>query len=329
MHGQPLLWSIPLAKEACWRDYTGSDALPGTNSAVRPIRDYQLMMKSKMLNNIHRPWSTSKSIFPPGLKAIILVLWPVLAFGQFAVVQAELERLAAEQGFVIIGASLLGEGKGRIIEAEPRTRIRKLLENYDYVIVQDDAANIERIIILGEKGHSPSTLDGLSGGGDDKIKVESVPSDRGPLIRVVIEGTSGERIAQEMLVDRRTDYVVLPAALMPHLMMKEDDYPVHEITTGQGNFRARIGPLPPLWLGESPVLDLQGAFVDDPSLEAHGLIGKSLLSRYQLSFEKNDDGLTLTRKDEDSDDSTEEREGMEGSEENKYNKDNEENEDNY
>jgi clan AA aspartic protease (TIGR02281 family) len=244
-------------------------------------------------------------IFPSvtGPALAFLLLWPVLAASAAEAWQVdvaeELARLAADYGFTVTGDEHLAESLGRAEDGSPVRRLRVLLEGFDHIIVEDGSGGIERVIVLGpaEPGVPPTQpLVAVDGGPppDTPIELPTVRQGSQHSVRVALEGADGRRLARLLLIDTGADTVVLPASLIDVLGMGVDALQEREVQTANGTTQALTGRLDAVWLGARRVPDVAVAFLDDEKLGSDGLLGMSVLGRYQLTIDDQENRITLT-----------------------------------
>jgi len=227
-------------------------------------------------------------------------------------VAAELSQMASTYGFTITGEEHVQDAVGRAEGEDPYQRLRLLLERFDSIIVQGPDGRIERVIVLGRAtpGNAPpktvidtpdSDAEGdepaEDGAGDAKeVQLPTIRSGNQHSVRVSLEGADGKRVEQVLLVDTGADTLVLPASLIPRLGIAEDRLKEREVQTANGRAQARSGALPGIWLGEQRVGDVAVAFLDDDKLGGPGLLGMSVLGRYQMTIDDEHGTLTLTQR---------------------------------
>jgi clan AA aspartic protease (TIGR02281 family) len=244
----------------------------------------------------------SLSVLRPILTAVLVALGcPVAAADDAEQVDivAELERLAAAYGFTVTGDEHLIDSVGRAEGDEPLRRVRTLLENFDHIIVQDGQGGIERVIVLGvaEPGSGPP---------EPMVAVNGEPPPGAPIelptirdgnqhsVQVSLEGANGRRLPRLLLIDTGADTLVLPASLIEQLGIDADTLEEREVQTANGLVRARTGQLGAVWLGTERVPNAAVAFLEDEKLGNAGLLGMSVLGRYQMTIDDQGNRLTLT-----------------------------------
>jgi clan AA aspartic protease (TIGR02281 family) len=214
-------------------------------------------------------------------------------------ITAELARLAAAHGFAVSGDEHLADSVGRAEGDDPLRRLRILLEGYDHIIVQDGGGGIERVIVLGAAtpGSVPRepmvAVDGAPPP-DAPIELKTIRDGSQHSVRVSLEGAEGRRLPRVLLIDTGADTVVLPASLIAGLGIDPQTLQTREVQTANGLTKARTGRLAAVWLGAQRVPDVAVAFLDDDKLGSAGLLGMSVLGRYQMTIDDQENLLRLS-----------------------------------
>lgn len=222
-------------------------------------------------------------------------------------VAEELERLAQEHGFTVRGLEQAEEIFGRADGEKLYPRLRLLLENFDHVIVQSSEGGVDRVIVLGEKvPFEPTPAPALAGapppapaageGGD--IMVQTQRRGTQHVVQVRLEGPGGAKVEQALHVDTGADLVVLPQSLIPKLGIEKEGLVAREMQTANGMAKALVGSLPVLWLSGNPVSGVETAFIEDKKLGGKGLLGMSVLKRYKLTIDDEENRITLGSKED-------------------------------
>jgi aspartyl protease family protein len=232
----------------------------------------------------------------------LLCLWapsPALAAQQVEVTQ-ELARLAETHGFAVIGLERTEGSFAGVEEDDLYARLRRLLEGFDYVIVQGPAGGVDRVIVLGEKVPFVPPPPAPPAPTEDSDFV--VPTQRRGtqhLVRATLGGKNGSKVERELQVDTGADYLVLPLSLVQTLGVDKGSLQEREMQTANGKVSAHFGTLPSLWLGERRIDDVETVFLEDAKLGNSGLLGMSVLARYKLTIEDDKNRITLGSKEED------------------------------
>jgi aspartyl protease family protein len=223
--------------------------------------------------------------------------FPDLAAEQVEV-SYELERLAEEYGFAVLGLEKTEESFGRAEGEELYLRLRRLLENFDHVIVQSPTGAVDRVIVLGVKvPFVPSPPTSVPDDEDTDIRMETQRHGSQHLVRVSLDGKGATKIQRELQVDTGSDYLVLPVSLIEALGVDKESLKAKEMQTANGKVQAQVGTLPSLWLGNHRIRNVETAFLDDEKLAGNGLLGMSVLGRYKLTIDEEGNSITLGRKE--------------------------------
>lgn len=211
-------------------------------------------------------------------------------------VSAELERLAAAHGFSVRGREHTADAIGRADSPELFPRLRRLLEEFDHVIVQGAAGGVERVIILGEKTQAVPVQTAVGGqaapGGE--LVLESIRRGTQHAVQASIEDARGGRVPQVLVVDTGADYVVLPLSVAGQAGLDPDTLGTREMQTANGTVSARMGRLPALWLGETRLEGVEAAFIEDDRIAGTALLGMSVLARYRVTIDDEHNQITLS-----------------------------------
>jgi clan AA aspartic protease (TIGR02281 family) len=213
----------------------------------------------------------------------------------------ELNRLAGEYGFEVVGEEHLADAVGRAQGRDAMERLRVLLEAFDHIIVQDAGGGIERVIVLGvtvpgaklEANEPLVAVDGEAPP-DAPIELPTIRSGSQHSVRVALEGEGGKRSARVLLIDTGADTLVLPSSSIDDLGVDPASLQTREVQTANGRTEARIGRLAAVWLGPRRIADVEVSFLDDDKLGGSGLLGMSVLGRYQMTIDDQENRLTLT-----------------------------------
>jgi clan AA aspartic protease (TIGR02281 family) len=239
---------------------------------------------------------------PPLSCAALLVVFASAVAAQPVDVGTELARLQATHGFDVSGSEHLEDALGRAEGDDVYRRLRVLLEGFDHIIVQAPGGGVEKVLIVGRTNPAAAPITevevgGAEGDGDaQEIELPTVRDGNQHSVQVTLEGAAGKRIERVLLIDTGADTVVLPASLIEALGIAEERLAAREVQTANGTAEARMGMLPAVWLDGQRVGDVTVAFLDDDKLGGKGLLGMSVLGRYQMTIDDENDRLTLTRR---------------------------------
>jgi aspartyl protease family protein len=231
----------------------------------------------------------------------VSVLWTSCVGAAQVDVAGELEALMARYGFDIkpTHLELTRDRQGRDEGTELIPRLRALLEDFDYIIVQAPGGGVQRVLILGAKvPYTPPATppDGAPSGADGDIVLDTQRIGAAHAVTLTLEGESGRRIQRVLLVDTGADYLVLPNSLIPQLGLAPEKLRQQQVQTANGNVDALLGSLPAVWLKDQRVTGIEAAFIEDGRLGANALLGMSLLGRFRVTIEDEKNRLVLGTK---------------------------------
>lgn len=246
-----------------------------------------------------------------------LIAWGIVAAQPPAArvtVTTELERLMAEHGFAVRGIEQTVDAMARVEGDELLSQLRALLENFDYVLVQNAEKGVEQVIILGEKvAYVPPPMvidneeDQLDQDADPDADPDAeanaeeivLPTQRkgaSHLLTLTLEGANARRMQQSLLIDTGADRVVLPASLIAPLGLDVNALRDQQVQTANGTVAARVGKVPALWLGETRIPDVAAAFIEDRQLGGQALLGMNVLGRFRMTIDDANSQVTLASK---------------------------------
>jgi clan AA aspartic protease (TIGR02281 family) len=223
-------------------------------------------------------------------------------------VAQELERLMTKHGFKMKPADLdqTRDKKGRAEDTALLPHLRVLLEGFDHIIVQSPGGGVERVLILGAKvpytppppaaPQSPPAPETTNANPTSEIVLDTRRVGSSHTVSLTLEGENGRRVQRSLLVDTGADYVVLPNSLITQLGLSPNKLRSQSVQTANGNVDASLGTLPAVWLKDQRVTGVAVAFIDDGRLGGNALLGMSLLSRFKLTIEDEQNRLRLDKK---------------------------------
>lgn len=221
-------------------------------------------------------------------------------------VEEELERLMAEHGFEVRGIEQTAEHEGRVDDTALVPRLRLLLDDFDHVIVQSSDGGVDRVLILGEKVavvvpptdygdlSDDGLLDASEGQLGDSILIPTQRKGSSHSVDLTLQGPNGRKIQQTLLIDTGSDHVVLPASLISTLGIAPNELIKQPVQTANGTVDARLGTLPGIYLDDiNRVEGVSVAFIEDSRLGGNALLGMSLLGRFLVTIDDEQNQLTL------------------------------------
>lgn len=207
-------------------------------------------------------------------------------------VRWQMETLAAEQGFRLEGADLIGDETGPVHETGTLSdRINRLLANYNFVVTLDTKDQIAQVTIVGLRGVQPEipTV-------PEPIRTEKRQSEH--YVEAFLTGPNGRSLPLEFLVDTGASTLVLPRSLAGSLGYAVDQLQSVHVQTANGKTTGLTGTLSSVRVGEAETARVAVTFVDDQLLGGKRLLGMSFLSRFRMTFDGNSGQLHLERQSE-------------------------------
>lgn len=217
----------------------------------------------------------------------------------------QLRELADQHGFEISGFDLLSGGPARRTTGPPRNQIRILLENYNYILVGTPDGGVERVIIMGGKQALPEQPSDAAktrpkpSATDEETNEIVVPTQRQEshhLVDSELVGPPGTKVKLALTVDTGASSVVLPVSTAEKLGFTLEDLSKREVKTANGTAEASVGTLAQVQLGDAVVEDVEVAFIDDEQLGGAALLGMSVLGRFHITLDDEENQLTLRHK---------------------------------
>ncbi len=228
-------------------------------------------------------------------KPLLFLLFLLLPLTLVAETLADqLRTLAAQHQFTVSGLERTADSPAMRAQGELPQRLRAMLREYDFVLVNPPDGRVERLIILGRKGAAPPPPVASSEvvvDQEQEITLETIRSGEHHLVDAVLIGTRGERHPIQLLVDTGASSVVLPYSLVSVLGIDPTTLRSRQVQTANGVLTAGVTALPAMELAGSLVNDIETAFIDDDLLGGMALLGMSLLGRYRITLE--DHAMTL------------------------------------
>jgi len=230
---------------------------------------------------------------------LILVMALAATSGSvLADLRARLDELSVRHGFEIQGFGLVGNEPARPVSGDVRQQISRLLSEYNYVVVDNDRGDIEKVIILavGEAGEFPriesSLVNIVSPPGEHVISTRRKGAHQ--VVDAVLVGPGQAPVGVSLMVDTGASTVVLPASMISVLGFDVDGLHDGWTQTANGRVRAKIGTLTSVDVGTAAVEDVKVTFLDDHRLGGSKLLGMSFLGRFSLTIDDANQRIILS-----------------------------------
>jgi aspartyl protease family protein len=202
----------------------------------------------------------------------------------------ELEALAAKSGFRVEGADWIDPGEAADSRGgSPVERLRNLLKDYNYLLVQGGASGIEKVRITSRKDT------GLRGSASEAT-VATSRSGAHHRVEAAVAGPNAVARNLTLLVDTGASTLVLPASLIPELGFDPAGLRATTAQTASGRVPARIGTLASVRVGAVAAHDVEVSFIADDKLQGTMLLGMSFLQRFRVTIDDASNELILLQK---------------------------------
>jgi clan AA aspartic protease (TIGR02281 family) len=221
--------------------------------------------------------------------AAVLAVSLLLPGGAAAASLADsLRDLASANAFRVSGLDRLGDAEAPAVQGSSALqRVKRLLKDYDYVIVHAAPGRIGRLIVLGHKHAAPTPPPSKD------IVLPTRRQGEHHFVHARIQGNAGHALETELMVDTGASLVVLPQSRAAALGQSLEGLPTRTMKTTNGTLQARVGHVTSVSLGAATVTDVEVAFVPDQGLGNSGLLGMNVLSRFVFVVDDEHNQLTL------------------------------------
>ena len=225
-----------------------------------------------------------------------LFLLPVLA-ASFAQAEeappqnlrAQIEALVDQHNIKAAGLHLVSEAAPVQTEGDIESRIERLLDGYNYVLLRGPTNGVvEKLIVIGPHGARPAR--------SLRVSVRTTRRGSGHFVDADIVGQGSGRQKVSLLVDTGASFVVLPASLKSPLGYDGVKLTKRTLSTAAGPVEGEMAVLRTVAVGKALVKDVAVAFVDDELLGLPGLLGMSFLKRFVTVIDDDRNEVTLERR---------------------------------
>jgi clan AA aspartic protease (TIGR02281 family) len=198
---------------------------------------------------------------------------------------SQIKSLAKQHQFVVIGIDEIGDEGAINAEGTVQQQIAQLLNSFNHIVIRNDKAGIDRLIILNKK-----TANNLG-----RIVVPLIIRNNHYFINASIKGADNTWIDIELLIDTGANSTILPLSMMSKLKLSKKDMKQSQLQTVNGKVDAYTGQLPALEVGNEIVENISVAFIEDDLIGNYSLLGMSFLGLYRFSIDAEKNLITLDR----------------------------------
>ncbi len=209
------------------------------------------------------------------------------AGGTETALRAQLEALAASAGVVISGLDHISAGAAyRSVKGTLEERLKSLLEDYNYMVVEPSSGQIEKVIISLKQPPDKRSI--------SPYVASTRVGAHHPGTGIIGPNNQGRDVA--LLVDTGASTVVLPASMSTQLGFQPGDLEDGVAQTASDRVAAKLGILKSVRLGEISVNDVKVTFISDDRLGKTMLLGMSFLGRFNVTIDDAHNALILLTK---------------------------------
>jgi aspartyl protease family protein len=200
-----------------------------------------------------------------------------------------LETLAAERGFRVEGADLIGDEQGSSRKSDGLAeRINQLLANYNFIVTRDTRNRIVQLTIVGLRAPPPASPPETK-----FIRTEKHQSEH--YVEAVLAGPNGRPLPLKFMVDTGASTLVLPQSLAAPLGYAKNQLKSVDVQTANGRTMGLSAMLDSVRVGEAESARVAVTFVDDRLLGGKQLLGMSFLSRFRMTIDASNGLLHLEK----------------------------------
>lgn len=165
-------------------------------------------------------------------------------------------------------------------------QIQQLFADFNHVVSRNTKGQIERIVIINKKQQAD----------EQRIVLPTNAEGNHRMVPVAVSGDGRLWQNLDMLIDTGADLVVLPDSMIAQIGLADSNFVRENIQTANGMVEAKIGNLKELRIAGETVENVAVAFIADAQLGQNSLLGMSVLGRYKLTIDDNNQTITLFKK---------------------------------
>jgi aspartyl protease family protein len=211
------------------------------------------------------------------------------AFAEGGDLRGRLESLASQGGFAIEGLDWIGPEPAGNESGTTLERLKDLLRDYNYVLVQGGRSGIESVRITSRK-------DVEARGSAGSAYVGTVRMGSHHQVDAAIAGPNGVAKTVRLIVDTGATTIVLPESMIPELGFGPESLQNGTSQTASGNVATKIGTLSSVRVGAVAAENVMVGFIADARLKGAMLLGMSFLQRFRMTIDDQQNELILLAK---------------------------------
>jgi aspartyl protease family protein len=200
----------------------------------------------------------------------------------------QLRDLARLQGFEIRGLDLVTSGPARVAPGDLRIQIKRMLADYNFVVIENGTGDIRKVIILARGGddteyQDQSVIHTATAPGEHVIPARRRGSHQ--LVEAVLVGPGQATQSVLLMIDTGASTVVLPQSMIAQLGFAVEELRDGWSQTANGRVRTKVGKLHSVAVGTALSQDVAVVFLEDSRLNGVRLLGMSFLKHFRMTID--------------------------------------------
>ena len=197
-----------------------------------------------------------------------------------------LEALAAQAGFVVEGLDRIGPEPARNADGTTAERLRTLLQDYNYLVIQSRPGAIEKVLVTSRK--APEAR-----GSADRAHVGTIRIGTQHQVEAILTGPNAVAQTVSLIVDTGASTLVLPTSMIREMGFRPEDLRDGSSQTASGTVPVKTGTLGSVRVGAVAASDVPVSFIADRKLQGAMLLGMSFLQRFRVTIDDARNELVL------------------------------------
>jgi clan AA aspartic protease (TIGR02281 family) len=198
----------------------------------------------------------------------------------------QIQSLKSRMNIQITGLERIQNEEKVMTSGSLEQQIKQVLALYNHIISRNAKGQIERIVIINKK-QKPE---------DNRIVLPTSLQGNHFMVSVAISGNGSIWQTLDMIIDTGADLVVLPESMIAQLGLADSTFTRQKMQTANGMTEAKTGILQELKIAGETIENVEAAFIPDSLLGKNGLLGMSVLGRYQINIDDKTQLFTLIKK---------------------------------
>lgn len=199
---------------------------------------------------------------------------------------AQIQAIQSQMHIEISGLENIDDNTKIRFRGSPEQQLAQLLAAFNHIANRDGKGRISRVVILNKKQAKK----------DNRILLPTRQEGNHLIVSVSLSGDGRLWQSLDMMIDTGADLVVLPDSLITELGLNDSNLTHQTMQTANGEAQAKIGMLQELKIAGETIANVEVAFVPDKLLGSNRLLGMSVLGRYKIHIDDQNQTISLFRK---------------------------------